>query len=179
MSASLLSQIFFNDFLVTINSGLWLYSAGWKNGCCWCWCWCPCVATENYLRIVVLLECIKIWCFPYLLHVRCLITCDAFPVGLFYISVALSKSDLCHYCALKFLHIFFLHTVVHALLSYKLHPREYLHLLNSRIGIWTIIFLSVFINFFAPYKDFVNIFLISGITFTPHTFLCIEERKRH
>ena len=76
-------------------------------------------------------------------------------------------------------YIFFLHTVVHALLSYKLHPREYLHLLNSRIGIWTIIFLSIFIIFFAPYKDFVNIFLISGITFTPHTFLCTKERKRH
>ena len=110
---------------------------------------------------------------------RCLITCDAFPVGLFYISVALSKSDLCHYCALKFLHIFFLHTVVHALLSYKLHPSEYLHLLTvDRIGIWTIIFLSFFINFFAPYKGFVNIFLISGITFTPpYLFYVLKKEK--
>ena len=111
------------------------------------------------------------------MQVRCLITCDAFPVGLFYIYVALSKYDLCHYCALKFLRIFFLHTVVHALLSYKPHPREYLHLLNSRIGIWTIIFLSVFINFFAPYKDFVNIFLISGITFTPIPLYVLKKEK--
>ena len=74
---------------------------------------------------------------------------------------------------------FFLHTVVHALLSYKLHPREYLHLLTvDRIGIWTIIFLSIFINFFAPYKGFVNIFLISGITFTPpYLFYVLKKEK--
>lgn len=38
------------------------------------------------------------------LHVRCQTTCDVFPVGLFTFLLVLSKSDLCHYWALKFLH---------------------------------------------------------------------------
>lgn len=43
----------------------------------------------------------KVNCFDFL-HVRCQTTCEVFPVGLFYISVALSKSALCHYWALSF-----------------------------------------------------------------------------